>query len=132
MRRGVEVITITINQLRQYRHTKANILLLEQELDELILRSSAHDGAGRSNAVSDSVAQIVLQREKMRKRINLLTAQKNAVEAYLTACDDYYGLILRWHYVEGKTWTSIAMTVGGNNTEDGIRKACHRYVTKNP
>ena len=128
----MEVIIITINQLRQYRHTKANILLLEQELDELILRSSAHDGAGRSNAVSDSVAQIVLQREKMRKRINLLTAQKNAVEAYLTACDDYYGLILRWHYVEGKTWTSIAMTVGGNNTEDGIRKACHRYVTKNP
>ncbi len=127
-----DIMLDLIERTRSIFPTKANILLLEQELDELILRSSAHDGAGRSNAVSDSVAQIVLQREKMRKRINLLTAQKNAVEAYLTACDDYYGLILRWHYVEGKTWTSIAMTVGGNNTEDGIRKACHRYVTKNP
>lgn len=132
VRRGVEVIKITINQLRQYRHTKANILLLEQELDELILRSSAHDGAGRSNAVSDSVAQIVLQREKMRKRINLLTAQKNAVEAYLTGCDDYFAVLLRWHYIEGKTWANIAMIIGGGNTEEAIKKSCHRYVNRNP
>lgn len=128
----MEVIPITIKQLRQYRHTKANILLLEQELDELILRSSAHEGTGRSNAVSDSVAQIVLQREKMREKIRNLTARKTAVEVYLTECSDYYGLLLRWHYVEGKTWAAIAMTVGGGNTEDGIKKACHRYVIKNP
>ena len=128
----MEVIPITIKQLRQYRHTKANILLLEQELDELILRSSAHEGTGRSNAVSDSVAQIVLQREKMREKIRNLTARKTAVEVYLTECSDYYGLLLRWHYVEGKTWAAIAMTVGGGNTEDGIRKACHRYIAKNP
>lgn len=126
------MIPITIKQLRQYRHTKANILLLEQELDELILRSSAHEGTGRSNAVSDSVAQIVLQREKMREKIRDLTARKTAVEVYLTECSDYYGLLLRWHYVEGKTWAAIAMTVGGGNTEDGIRKACHRYIAKNP
>ena len=126
------MIPITIKQLRQYRHVKANILLLEQELDELILRSSAHEGTGRSNAVSDSVAQIVLRREKTRERIKYLTAKKNAVEAYLTECSDYYGLLLRWHYVEGRTWAAIAMTVGGGNTEDGIKKACHRYVIKNP
>ena len=126
------MIIITINQLRQYRHTKANILLLKQELDELILRSSAHDGAGRSNAVSDSVAQIVLQREKMRKRINLLTAQKNAVEVYLTGCDDYFAVLLRWHYIEGKTWANIAMIIGGGNTEEAIKKSCHRYVNRNP
>ena len=126
------MIPITIKQLRQYRHTKANILLLEQELDELILRSSAHDGAGRSNAVSDSVAQIVLQREKMREKIRNLTARKTAVEVYLTECSDYYGLLLRWHYVEGRTWASIALTVGGGNTEDGVKQACHRYVKKNP
>ena len=126
------MIPITINQLRQYRHIKANILLLEQELDELILQSKAYDGTGRSGAVSDSVAQIVLQREKKRERINYLTERKNAIESYLAACDDYFGLLLRWHYADGKTWTSIAMTLGGGNTEDSVRKACHRYIIKNP
>ena len=125
------MITITIKQLREYRHTKANILLLKAELDELILQTSAHEG-GRSNAVSDTVAQIVLQREKTRRRIESLTERKNAVEDYVARCSDYYGLLLRWHYIEGRTWTSIALTVGGNNTADSVKKSCYRYVNKNP
>ena len=123
---------ITIKQLREYRHTKANILLLEQELDELILKSKACDGTGRSGGVSDTVAQIVLEREKTRKRIESLTERKNAVEDWLSRCEDYYGLLLRWHYAEGKTWTSIALTLGGGNTEDGVRMSCHRYIRQNP
>lgn len=126
------MITITINQLRQYRHTKANILLLKLELDELILQSKSCDGAGRSGAVSDIVPQIVLQREKTQKKIDCLTERKNAVDAYLSQCDEYFGLLLRWHYVDGRTWAAIALSIGGGNTEDGVKKACHRYVIKNP
>ena len=125
------MIIITIKQLREYRHTKANILLLKTELDELILQSSAHEG-GRSSAVSDTVARIVLQREKTRRRIEALSKCQAAVEDYIAQCSDYYGLLLRWHYIEGRTWTSIALTIGGGNTEDSVRKACHRYVMKNP
>ena len=125
------MIIITIKQLREYRHTKANILLLKTELDELILQSSAHEG-GRSSAVSDTVARIVLQREKTRRRIEALTERQAAVENYIAQCSDYFGLLLRWHYIEGRTWTSIALTIGGGNTEDSVRKACHRYVIKNP
>lgn len=118
--------------MRQYRHIKANILLYEQELDELILKSKAVDGVGVKNGVTDTVAQIVLERDKMRRRIKSLTERKNAIELYLSQCDEYFGLLLRWHYGEGKTWLAIAMSLGGGNTEDGIRKACHRYVIKNP
>ena len=125
------MIIITIKQLREYRHTKANILLLKTELDELILQSSAHEG-GRSSAVSDTVARIVLQREKTRRRIEALSERQAAVEDYIAQCSDYFGLLLRWHYIEGRTWTSIALTIGGGNTEDSVRKACHRYVIKNP
>ena len=125
------MIIITIKQLREYRHTKANILLLKTELDELILQSSAHEG-GRSSFVSDTVARIVLQREKTRRRIEALTERQAAVEDYIAQCSDYFGLLLRWHYIEGRTWTSIALTIGGGNTEDSVRKACHRYVIKNP
>lgn len=126
------VIIITIKTLRQYRHIKANILLLEQELDELILKSNVCENAGRSGKTPDTVAQIVLEREKVRRHIEVLTERKTAVDAYLSRCGDYYGLLLRWHYVEGRTWTSIAHTIGGGNTEDGVKKSCHRYVQKNP
>ena len=82
--------------------------------------------------MTDTVAQIVLERDKMRGRIKSLTERKNAIELYLSQSDEYYGLLLRWHYGDGKTWLAIAMSLGGGNTEDGIRKACHRYVIKNP
>ena len=104
---------MTINQLRQYRHIKANILMFEVEL-------------------SDTVAQIVLEREKKRDRIKILTEKKTAIENYIARCDEYYGLLLRWHYIDGKTWALIALHVGGGNTDEGIKKACHRYVRKNP
>lgn len=126
------MISITIKQLREYRHVKANILLLKQELDELILQSKACDGTGRSGKTPDTVAQIVLERERTRRRIEILAARKKAVEDYVSACGDYFGMLLRWHYIEGKTWASIALTIGGGNTEDGVRKSCHRFVVKNP
>ena len=126
------VIPITIKQLREYRHVKANILLLKQELDELILKSNVCENVGRSGKTPDTVAQIVLDREKVRRRIESLTERKNAVEGWLSRCEDYYGLLLRWHYAEGRTWTSIALTLGGGNTEDGVRMACHRFVRQNP
>lgn len=126
------VIHLTIKQLRQYRHTKANLLLLKLELDELILRSKACDGTGRSGKVSDTVAQIVVEREKTQRRIESLSARKKAVEDYVSACEDYYGMLLRWHYIEGKTWAAIALTIGGGNTEDSVRKSCHRFIIKNP
>lgn len=118
--------------MREYRHVKANILLLKQELDELILKSNVCENVGRSGKTPDTVAQIVLEREKVRRHIEVLTERKTAVEAYLSQCADYYGLLLRWHYAEGRTWTSIALTLGGGNTEDGVRMACHRFVRQNP
>ena len=125
------MIPITIKQLREYRHVKANILLLKSEYDELILKSNTCESTGRSSKISDTVAQIVLEREKLLRRINSLTERKNAVEAYLNECDDYYGLLLRWHYADGKTWASIALTLGGGNTEESVKQACRRYVIKN-
>lgn len=124
---------MTINQLRQYRHIKANILMFEVELDELILKTKTFDASGvNPYAVSDTVAQIVLEREKKRDRIKILTEKKTAIENYIAQCDEYYGLLLRWHYIDGKTWALIALHVGGGNTDEGIKKACHRYVRKNP
>ena len=105
---------------------------MNQELDELILRSNVIDGLGIKGKKSDVVAQIVLERDRMQGRIERLVSRKNEIEIYLNNCVDYYGLLLRWHYGDGKTWQSIALSLGGKNTADGIRKSCHRYVNNNP
>ena len=124
---------MTINQLRQYRKLKGRMLLLKTERDELILKSKVTDGTGcKSNKTSDTVADVVQERAKINEDIEYLEQRLNAVEGYISQCDEYFGTMLRLHYIEGKTWTAIAMKKGGNNTADGVRMACHRYVKNNP
>lgn len=124
---------MTIDNLRQYRKIKGRLLLLEAERDELVLKSRAIDGVGAHNGIpSNTVAQIAEEREKKQRDINSLLGRLNAVETYLSDCEEYYGTMLRLHYVEGKTWTAIAMRQGGKNKPNSIRMACHRYVENNP
>ena len=124
---------MTINQLRQYRKLKGRLLLLIAERDELILRSTVGDGTGtRSGVPSNTVAQAAEEREKKQRNIDHLSQRLRAMETYVDGCEEYYGTMLKMHYIEGKTWTAIAMIQGGNNTKDGIRISCHRYVKNNP
>ena len=124
---------MTINQLRQYRKLKGRKLLLEAERDELILKANAVDGiGGRTNKTSDTVAQTVIEREKKQRDIDNLERRLKAVEAYIDSCDEYFGTMLKMHYIDGKTWTAIAIRQGGGNTKDSVRISCHRYVKSNP
>lgn len=127
------MIPITINELRRYRRLIAERKAIMSELDGLIIKSKAFDGiGGNSNAIADTVSEIVLQRDKKRKNIEALTKRINAVEAYIQHCDGYYSVLLQWHYINGKSWRYISAKIGGGNTEDSIKKACHRYILKNP
>lgn len=124
---------MTIIQLRQYRKLKGKMLLLETEKDELILKSKAVDSMGaKSNKFSDVVGNTVLEREKIENDIKSLKGKLNVVEEYIKGCDEHIGTMLRLHYIDGKTWTAIAFIQGGGNTEDSVKKQCHRYVQKNP
>lgn len=122
---------MTINQLRHYREILRRIKTEQLLLDELILKSAPFDSTGGNPyAVSDTVARIVVDREKARNKINLLNAEKNAVESYVAHCEPYYRTLLMWHYINGRTWAAISIKVGV--TEDSLKKACHRYVRRNP
>ena len=122
---------MTINQLRQDRDIIRRMKTAQLLLDALLLKSAPFESAGGNPyAVSDTVARIVVEREKTRNNINLLIAEKNAVEGYVAHCEPYYRTLLMWHYIKGRTWAAISIKVGV--TEDSLKKACHRYVRRNP
>lgn len=122
---------MTINQLRRYKTIVQSIKNDLQLLDELILKSKPFDMAGGNPyAVSDNVTKIVLEREKMRRNIESLINQKNAVEDYIMRAEPYYRGFLWQHYIQGHTWAAIA--IKSNTTEESLKKSCHRYVRRNP
>lgn len=107
---------MTINQFRQYRKNKGRKLLLQSEIDKLILSG---------NEIDDPDI-------KWRKReVVRLDKEMKSVRDYLDSIEPYISTMLRMHYIEGRRWKDIAQRVGGGNTQESIRKMCHRYIQKN-
>ena len=93
---------MTIEQLRKYRKIKGKMLLRKSELDDLILKSNVNDGTGcKGNKTSDTVANIVQEREKIYAEIQSLERKLLEVESYINECEEYYGTMLRLHYIKG-------------------------------
>ena len=106
---------MTINQLRGYRKLKGRKLLLQSEIDKLILSGIELDDPDI----------------KWRKReVVRLDKEMKSVRDYLDNAEPYISTMLRMHYIEGRRWKDIAQRVGGGNTQESIRKMCHRYVQK--
>ena len=113
--------------------TEKQKALLESEKAELILKSNPPDNSkSKTNKTSDTVAQTVENREELQADNDKIKNKMQTIEQYISGCDNYIGKMLRMHYIDGKTWTAVAMWQGGGNTDISVRVACHRYVKKNP
>lgn len=53
----------------------------------------------------------------------------NRIMRYIAKIDDScIRQIITLRYIDGKSWASIAMTIGGNNTPDSVRMMHNRYL----
>lgn len=61
-----------------------------------------------------------------------LVCEYNRLNRYIQSVDDsLIRQILELRFIEGLSWNNVADGVGGNNTEDSVKQACHRYIIKN-
>lgn len=70
--------------------------------------------------------------------INLLEENKRvynerlfAIESYIAKIDDpLIKNIVRYKYIENKSWLKVARLIGGYNTADSVRKTLERFLKK--
>lgn len=124
---------MTKKQLHDYRQLKSYVNALKAQCDDLIMSSSGAGDGVHSGRVPKPVESVAEKRAKIEKRITKHEAELREVEEYIENCaEQRIGTMLKWHYIQGKSWTSVALRIGGNNTKDSVRMMCHRYVEKNP
>ena len=69
----------------------------------------------------------ILLEEKQKERV----AEYERLLRYVTEVDDsYIRQILQLRFLNGLTWQQVATGVGGNNTEDSVKKAAYRFIGK--
>ena len=129
---------MTVKELSQLFYLDREIKMDRRRLAELeslatSLSSPNMDGMPHAPGYGDKVARCVAEIVDLQAIIAAKQQQclyeRNRLERYIADVpDSLIRQILTLRFVDGKNWAQVAMTIGGGNTEDGVRMACYRYL----
>lgn len=107
-----------------------------QELEELATSCTAQiTGMPKVSWNSDKIAKYAAEIADLKALLDLNLKkcfyEFNRLNRYIETVDDsQMRMILALRYVNGLSWRQIAFSIGGGNTEDGVRKAHDRFLAK--
>ena len=136
---------MTRERLDQYIALKREVRLLELELQSLQSRSSeivtdvvtGSDASFPYNKRKFSISGVCVRDfDHLARRRQMLDARRRRaqqeageIDAFIDSLEDsQMRQILLLKYLRGLSWRQVAMGIGGNNTEDGVRKRAERFL----
>lgn len=130
---------MTKKELSQLKYLEQEIYYQKKQLEELMATASSCAASmsdiPHASIKSDKIGiygseiadLITLLEETIEKRVQ----ERLKLERYIqTVEDSSMRQILSMRYIQGYSWRKIAHRVGGNNTEDSVRKSHDRYLAK--
>lgn len=129
---------MTLKELSQLHYLNREIERDQERLEELRAKASApgapsYDGMPKSlgfeNRLERYVAEIVDLETIIQAKITQGLHERNRLERYIAEIpDSLTRQIFQLRFINGLTWLQTAYSVGGNNTEEGVRKRVYRYL----
>jgi hypothetical protein len=132
-------------QLKQLRHLKNEIRLLQKQIAELDYPVTSDVVKGsmtefpyieqhiRITGIDEEGYKRRLNRlkRKLKRKLDELMDLVEEANEYINGIDDsLIRQILSLRYVNGLTWEQVAASIGGGNTADSVRKAAERFLEK--
>lgn len=69
---------------------------------------------------------------KIEQNIKKCWIEANRINQFIQNIDDsFMRQIIRLRYIDDLNWKQVALSIGGGNTEDSVKQACHRFIKKN-
>ena len=102
---------------------------LERLLEEA--RAQAAFDEGERELAEQCAREMAEIRQGLEQSIQRRWQEMRRLLAYIEDIDDsLIRQILTCRYVDGKTWVKVAREIGGDNTEDSVKKAAYRYLQR--
>lgn len=87
-------------------------------------RSTAYD-----NKIESSVADIIDLKAIIAAKQQQCIYERSRLMRYITEINDSLTReIFIFRFVNGLSWCQVAASVGGNNTEAGVKMICYRHI----
>lgn len=129
---------MTLKELSQLYYLNREIERDQERLEKLRARASApgapnYDGMPKSpsfeNRLERYIAEIVDLEVIIQAKITQCLHERARLERYIAEIpDSLTRQIFQLRFINGLTWVQIAFSVGGGNTEEGVRKRVYRYL----
>lgn len=129
---------MTLKELSQLYYLKREIAHNYNRLKELESKlsspsSSSLSGMPRSriygNKIEDAVADIIELKAIIDAQQKQCLYECNRIEQYIANIkDSFTRQIFIFRFVNGLSWRQVAVSTGGGNTEDSVKKICYRYI----
>ena len=131
---------MTVKELSQLYWLNREIEADKRRLEELESMVSSPktqilNGMPRASGCGDSVARRVADIIDLKAIISAKQQQciyeRNRLERYINSIpDSLTRQIFSLRFINGLSWIQTAMSIGGGNTEDGVRKRVYRYIKR--
>ena len=87
-----------------------------------------HNG---ENKIESIVPLIIELKAHIAERQEQCIREQIEIEKYIQTVEDYQiRLIISYRFIDLLSWQQVACRIGGNNTEDSVKKAFYRYIKK--
>ncbi len=129
---------MTRSDLEQIYYLNRELKIWERELERLqgqsLVRSpvpNAVRGSGVADKVGDRAERVIaLEEEIAAKRAELQTVRNAALEFIFAIPDSLTRQIIYYRCVELMGWRRVAAEVGGDNSEESVKKIYYRFFEK--
>ena len=130
---------MTIEELEELRYLDSEIQAVQREIENMYntYRSPAFEKIGSSPlSPGDPTAQAVSKVIQLQRKYNIMLTEmadrRDRVNAWLVELDDpEIRSIIRWHYLNGKSWKKTSgLVYGDRSNERNAYRVIRRYFGK--
>ena len=130
---------MTIEDLEDLRYLNSEIRAVQQEIEGMYntYRSPAFERIGSSpqlagDPTSEAVQKIMALQRKYNSMLTEMADRRDRVNAWLVELDDpEIRSIIRWHYLNGKSWKQTSgLVYGDRSNERNAYRVIRRYFGK--
>lgn len=131
---------MTLKELSQLYYLNREIKRDEERLNELKMTqlkvtpnyAGMPKAKGKINdTMAQNVAYIVDLEQMLRLNIEKRYYEEKRIMNFICSIDDcFLRLIFKLRFIDCKKWNTIALEVGGGNTDATVKMACFRYLQK--
>lgn len=92
-------------------------------------------GMPSDHSPKNRIEEVVAKVDEIKRKKRIEEIKQNAAKARIDKFIDECGnpqirLILMYRFQDFLKWEDVAAKLGGNNTEDSVKKACYRFLKK--